>query len=167
MATNTAVGRPRLRRSAAAAGVLAIVVVASPPAASSHPAWTASASPARSVSASAAGSHGLAGCPVFPANNYWNADISRLPVNARSDQWLSHMSPGRDLHPDFGPSYGAQPVPYGIAVTVVDATHPTVPVSFRYASESDQVPYPFGADTRIEGGRSSDGDRHAIAVDRT
>jgi hypothetical protein len=42
-----------------------------------------------------------------------------------------------------------------------------VPVSFQYANESDRVPYPFGADTRIEGGRTSDGDRHAIVVDRS
>ena len=33
-------------------------------------------------------------CPVFPADNYWHADVSELPVHARSDQWLSHMSPG-------------------------------------------------------------------------
>ncbi len=39
-------------------------------------------------------------------------------------------------------------------------------VRFDYASESDQVRYPLGADTRIEGGRGSDGDRHAIIVDK-
>ena len=39
-------------------------------------------------------------------------------------------------------------------------------VRFRYASESDHVRYPLGSDTRIEGGRRSDGDRHAIIVDR-
>lgn len=51
----------------------------------------------------------LDGCSVFSSNNYWNRNISRLPVNARSAQWLSHMSPGRNLHPDFGPSYSAGP----------------------------------------------------------
>jgi hypothetical protein len=74
------------------------------------------------------------------------------------------MSPGSNLHPDFGPSYGEQPVPYGIPVTVVDSSHPTVHVAFQYASESDKVAYPFGADTLIEGGRASDGDRHAVVV---
>jgi hypothetical protein len=104
-------------------------------------------------------------CPAFPADNYWHADISKLPVNARSAQWMAHMSPTRRLHPDFGPSYGAQPVPYGIPVTVVKGTHAKVTVRFTYASESDRVRYPLGTDTRIEGGASSTGDRHAIIVD--
>ena len=38
-------------------------------------------------------------------------------------------------------------------------------MSFDYAAESDRVRYPFGADTRIEGGRNSGGDMHAIVVD--
>lgn len=40
-------------------------------------------------------------------------------------------------------------------------------MSFQYADESDRVKYPFGADTRIEGGRGSDGDKHAIVVDKS
>lgn len=106
-------------------------------------------------------------CPVFPADNWWHADVSRLPVHARSAQWLAHMSSGRRLHPDFGPSYGDGPVDYGIPITVVGAAHPRVRVRFDYAGESDRVRYPLGNDTRIEGGRSSGGDRHAIVVDRS
>jgi hypothetical protein len=105
-------------------------------------------------------------CRAFPANNYWHADIRRLPVHRRSQAWLSHMSPGRRLHPDFGPAYGDGP-DYGIPVTVVSRRHRRVPVSFTYADESDRVRYPLGSDTRIEGGRGSDGDRHAIVVDRS
>ena len=45
--------------------------------------------------------------------------------------WLSHMSPTRRLHPDFGPSYGEQPVPYGIPVTVVGGEHPKVAGALR------------------------------------
>ena len=104
-------------------------------------------------------------CPVFPASSYWHADVRALPVNPRSAQWISHMSPDRRLHPDFGPSYGAQPVPYGIPITIVDGSHRKVRVAFDYADESDDVGYPLGTDTRIEGGRSADGDRHAIVVD--
>jgi hypothetical protein len=103
-------------------------------------------------------------CAAFPDDNYWHADISNLPRNARSRQWLSHMSTDRDLHPDFGPSYGDGP-DYGIPVTVVKHSHPRVRVRFTYASESDKVRYPLGHDTRIEGGRGSSGDRHAIVVD--
>jgi hypothetical protein len=105
-------------------------------------------------------------CPVFPADNYWHADVSSLPVNARSDQWLAHMSPDSLLHPDFGPSFGAAPVDYGIPITVVSGTHPTVSVHFSYPSESDHLRYPLGSDTKIEGGRSSGGDRHAIVVNK-
>jgi hypothetical protein len=105
-------------------------------------------------------------CPRFPADNVWHADISKLPVNKNSKAWRSHMgSAGQLLHPDFGPSYGAQPVPYGIPVTVVKAGHAKVKVAFDYASESDKGPYPLGADTKIEGGANSGGDMHAIVVD--
>ncbi|MBF4768585.1 hypothetical protein ISU10_12505 [Nocardioides agariphilus] len=107
----------------------------------------------------------VGGCRVLPADNWWHADISALPVHARSDQWLSHMDTDRDLHPDFGPSYGDGPN-YGIPVTVVRGDHPRVSVRFDYAAESDKVRYPFGRDTRIEGGRNSGGDMHAIVVDK-
>jgi hypothetical protein len=103
-------------------------------------------------------------CSEFPAGNWWHADVSGLPVHARSGQWLSHMSTGVDLHPDFGPSYGDGP-DYGIPITVVKSSHRKVSVRFDYAGESDRVRYPLGADTRIEGGRGSDGDKHAIVVD--
>lgn len=120
--------------------------------------------PTEASSATLTAAAPVAGCQVFPADNWWHADVSGLPVHSRSDAWLSHMSPGSDLHPDFGPSYGDGP-PYGIPVTVVGADHRKVRVRFTYASESDRVRYPFGRDTRIEGGRHSDGDRHAIVVD--
>jgi hypothetical protein len=102
-------------------------------------------------------------CPVFPANNYWNTDISKLPLDSRSHDWLSHMSTDRNLHPDFGPSYGDGPN-YGIPITVVKRRHHRVRVHFDYADESDHVRYPFGRDTKIEGGRNSGGDMHAIVV---
>ena len=105
-------------------------------------------------------------CPAFPADSYWHADVSRLPVNARSAQWLSHMSPTRRLHPDFGPSYGAQRVPYGIPITIVAGSHAKVSVRFTYAAESDRVGYPLGSDTKVEGGQMTSGDRHAVVVDK-
>lgn len=101
-------------------------------------------------------------CRVFPADSWWHADVRRLPVHPRSRQWLARMSTDRDLHPDFGPSYGDGP-DYGIPVTVVGSGHRKVRVRFDYAGESDRVRYPLGRDTRIEGGS----DRHAIVVDRS
>ena len=107
----------------------------------------------------------VGGCSVFPSDNWWNADVSDLPVHARSRQWLSHMSTDRDLHPDFGPSYGDGPN-YGIPITVVKPSHKKVRVRFDYAGESDRVRYPLGKDTKVEGGRGSGGDMHTIVVDR-
>ena len=107
----------------------------------------------------------VGGCRVFPADNYWNTSVKGLPVHPRSRQWMKRMSPDVDLHPDFGPSFGDGP-DYGIPVTKVGSGHHKVRVRFTYASESDHVRYPLGRDTRIEGGRGSDGDRHAIIVDR-
>lgn len=109
----------------------------------------------------------VAGCPVFPADNIWHADVSRLPVAKKSDAWLRHMSPSSRLHPDFGPSYGEQPVPYGIPITVVGGNHPKVHVKFGYAGQSDKVRYPLGRDVKVEGGWNARGDRHVIIVDQT
>lgn len=104
-------------------------------------------------------------CPAFPASNYWNTRIDHLPVHPLSAQWLATMHAATTrLHPDFGPSYGEQSAPYGIPITVVHGA-PRLPVEFDYADESDQVGYPLGDGTLIEGGDESDGDRHAIVVD--
>ena len=39
-------------------------------------------------------------------------------------------------------------------------------MQFQYASESDRVGYPLGADTKVEGGQWTSGDRHTIVVNR-
>ena len=139
-------------------------------AASTTPAG-ASASPSPSPSPSAlppAGTTvpGARNCPLFPASNVWNTDISKLPVNPRSSQWMASMDSGStDLHPDFGPSGG---YPYGIPFTVVTNAHKLVqhqvPATRRRATAAR---YPFGSDTPIEGGKNAGGDRHAIMVNST
>jgi hypothetical protein len=106
-------------------------------------------------------------CGIFPSDNIWNTDIASLPVDIHSAQWLASMDSGSTfLHPDFGPS-GDPSNPYGMPYTVISPSQPFVNVSFQYASESDPGPYPFGANTPIEGGESSTGDRHAIMIDPT
>ncbi|HYZ11750.1 MAG TPA: hypothetical protein VE962_07625, partial [Actinomycetota bacterium] len=90
-------------------------------------------------------------CEVFPADSFWHADVRDLPVHPRSAQWLKAMKAGStNLHPDFGPSGGAQP--YGIPYDGVDASHGKVSLEFYYPDESDPGPYPFGSDITIEGG---------------
>jgi len=96
-------------------------------------------------------------CQVFPADNIWNTDISKLPVQGQSAQWLASMaSSTTNLHPDFGGP------PYGFPYNIVDNTHATVSVTFLYASESDAGPYPLGPDTLIESGS----DHHALIINR-
>jgi hypothetical protein len=107
---------------------------------------------------------GAPSCPMFPADNVWNTDVSGLPVDSHSAAWLASMnSAATNLHPDFGPS-GDPSNPYGMPYTVASPTHPLVTVAFQYGAESDAGPYPFGADTPIEGGSQSAGDRHALMV---
>jgi hypothetical protein len=106
-------------------------------------------------------------CPAFPLDSYWHADVSQLPKHPRSNAWMAHMSTDRNLHPDFGDSFGEQPVPYGIPITIVGGHHNKVTVKFQYASESDKGPYPLGADTKVEGGQYKTGDRHTVVVDKS
>jgi hypothetical protein len=106
----------------------------------------------------------IAGCPVFPADNAWNTDISNLPVDSHSASWLANSGgPSLRIHPDFGDS--GTSMPYGIPFIVTNSSHPMVNVTFQYADESDPGPYPFGPDTPIEGGAGSGGDQHAIMLD--
>jgi len=104
----------------------------------------------------------IAGCAVFPADNPWNQDVSQLPVDSNSANYMAHMNGATThLHPDFGsnPSYG---IPY---ITVA-GSQPRVPMQFTYADESDPGPYPFPANAPVEGGAGSTGDRHVLVVDR-
>jgi hypothetical protein len=106
---------------------------------------------------------GAPNCPMFPADNIWNTDISRLPTNSHNAAWLRSMNSARTfLHPDFGPDPGG--FPYGIPDNIVTNAHPLVSITFQYASQSNKGPYPFGPDTLIEGGKNAGGDRHAIMV---
>ena len=119
---------------------------------------------------------------MFPPSNWWNADVSRAPIDARSGQlidWISGRSAGnpaavRRLHPDFGPP------PYGFPYVVVSGGQPRVPLAFvEYGDESDAgapglpgYPIPDEAKTQanyIEGGVTgggTSGDRHLLVIDR-
>jgi hypothetical protein len=105
-------------------------------------------------------------CAVFPASNPWNQPVDKLPVAANSDTIISSIGRDRGLHADFGSGLW-DGGPIGIPVTVVSGKQKKSRVAFEYADESDRGPYPIPANVAIEGGRSSDGDRHAIIVDRS
>jgi hypothetical protein len=104
-------------------------------------------------------------CPVFPASNVWNRPVAELPVAANSAALIASIGLDTGLHPDFGSGrYAGRPI--GIPFDVVSAKTPRSRVSFEYADESDRVRYPIPASVHIEGGRASDGDRHALLLDR-
>jgi hypothetical protein len=100
-------------------------------------------------------------CPVFPASNFWNQRVDRLPVTRDSDRIVDSIGRDGTLHPDFGSGLW-QGRPIGIPITVVRGSQPKSRVRFQYASESDRGPYPIPRGVRIEGGS----DRHALIVDR-
>jgi hypothetical protein len=114
----------------------------------------------------AIGAAALAGCPVFPADNQWNLRVDKLPVHRNSDAIVRSIGAGDHMHADFG-SGRYQGAPIGIPYVTVKRSQRRVPVSFDYADESDRGRYPIPARVPIEGGRSSDGDRHVIVVQRS
>lgn len=100
----------------------------------------------------------IAGCPIFPADNPWNRDVSGDPVDPDSTRYITAMNGSSEfLQADFG----SDPT-YGIPWTTVPGSQPRVPVSFYYPDESDPGPYPIPPDAPVEAG----GDRHVLVLDR-
>jgi hypothetical protein len=106
---------------------------------------------------------GIGGCPLFPPDNIWNTAIDTAPVDARSAAYVGTIGASAHVHPDFGTVYNG--APNGIAYVLVSGAQALVPITFQYANESDPGPYPIPADAPIEGGPSSNGDRHVLIVD--
>lgn len=103
-------------------------------------------------------------CTVFPSNNIWNTRIDTLPVHEHSAQYINSIGGALSLRNDFGSGLwdGA---PIGIPIVLVGNGTPRSTVTFEYDDESDHVEYPIPPNPPIEGGRSSDGDRHVLMID--
>lgn len=124
--------------------------------------------------------------PLFPADNWWNADVTNAPIDPNSAAFIGFIGPTRGMHPDLGgdvtPGSDQQ---YGFSYAVVDGTQAKVAVQFLYSDESDGVdhatntsfpfyPIPVEAQSQphwVEGGdpatmdlRGSQ-DRHLLIVD--
>ena len=128
--------------------------------------------------------------PLFPSDNWWNADISAAPVDGGSASYIAFINNGgtRRLHPDFGgeASPGSVDV-YGMPYAIVNGSQPKQAVTFDYWDESDGVdmatgqgipfyPIPSEAATQqhwVEGGAAGNvdqrtqGDRHLFVIDCT
>ncbi|MGI9539307.1 MAG: hypothetical protein ACR2N6_04075 [Miltoncostaeaceae bacterium] len=96
-------------------------------------------------------------CEVFPETNVWNTPVDRLPVAGNSGRLIRGIGVNDTVHPDFS-SRGR----FGIPINIATPRTPRQRVRFRYAGESDHVPYPIPRRPRIEGGS----DRHILIVDR-
>jgi len=112
---------------------------------------------------------------VFPANNWWNLDISRAPVDAKSSTYISWIGTGQQLHPDMAPP------PWGIPYIGVSQNQPLSRVTFTgYGSESDAglrgaaAGYPIPEEAKAQenyienaaAGGNTSGDRHMLLIDR-
>ena len=65
--------------------------------------------------------------PLFPADNWWNLDVSAAPVDSGSASYISFISNGtlRRMHPDFGGDVSPGSVQiYGFPYIVVDGATP-------------------------------------------
>lgn len=106
----------------------------------------------------------LAGCPLLPANHVLNARVDQLPLDPRSNDYISSIGANVSLHPDFG-SGEWEGGPIGIPFNLVGEDQPLVDVAFGYPDESDPGPYPIPVSPLIEGGAQSEGDRHVLVLD--
>lgn len=119
----------------------------------------------------------LSALQVFPPDNPWNQDISKLPVLRNSDAMIAMI--GKDKRLDFNLDMG---------FVIVPPDQPRVPVNITlYPKESDPGPYPVPGNMPIENWplqrnedqgalqhakgtldaiqRNGTGDRHGIVLD--
>lgn len=103
----------------------------------------------------------IANCPMFPANNFWNARVDSLPTHPQSDSWIDSIGRDEGFHMDFGSGEwdgGPIGIPFNVAA---GSTVPKYDAEFYYPDESDAGPYPIPDDPNIEWGS----DHHILVVD--
>jgi hypothetical protein len=112
------------------------------------------------LATNAYGQQTIGGCSVLPPDNIWNTPVDTLPVLANSGTMVSTIGANTGFHPDFGTDLTS-----GIPFITVPGTQTKFPATFTFDDESDPGPYAVPLNAPIEGGASSDGDRHALAID--
>jgi hypothetical protein len=155
------------RRSIVALALVAVSAL--PAAAGGAPARERGARAAHAPSARAAHAPASAaaagpseyGCPLFPASNPLNRDISHAPADPASARYITSIGLGGHLHADFGSNAS-----YGIPYSVVARRQRRVPIHFdAYGEQSDPGPYPIPARAHTEGA-GEQGDRHVLVLQR-
>jgi hypothetical protein len=103
----------------------------------------------------------IANCPLFPANNIWNARVDSLPTHPLSDSWIDSIGRDEGFHMDFGSGMwdgGPIGIPYNV---VSGSSLIKYTLGFYYPDESDARPYPIPDNPSIEYGS----DHHILTVD--
>jgi hypothetical protein len=135
----------QLRRASSILALASVIVAANAPALAKGP----------------AGAAREGSCPIFPASNPLNQDISRALVDPNSARYIESIGAQVHLHADFG-----TPPSYGIPYTVVGPHQPKVPIHFtEYGEESNPGPYPIPAYAPVEGAGEA-GDRHVLVLQK-
>ncbi len=125
------------------------------------PTRTPTATPTPIPGGGGSGGPSLAGCPMYPWDNIWNARVDNLPVHPRSDAWVNTIGRDTGFHMDFGSGTWNEG-PIGIPFNVVSgATVTKYNVDFYYPDESDPGPYPIPSNPKIEYGS----DHHILVLD--
>ncbi len=108
----------------------------------------------------------VAAMQIFPPNNPWNEDISKLPVHSDSTAIIANIGAGKKIGFNSDMCY-----------VLVPPQQPKIDVKLiSYPGESDKGPYPVPDNAPIEGWpmeggaldsiqRNGDGDRHMLVVD--
>ncbi len=108
----------------------------------------------------------LSAMQIFPPDNPWNEDISRLPVHPDSDRLVASVGADKPIRENWD-----------MCFVLVPPGQPRVEVKLvKYPDESDKGPYPVPDNAPIEGWpmyggtlenvqRHGTGDRHMIVVD--
>jgi hypothetical protein len=103
----------------------------------------------------------IANCPIYPADNFWNARVDSLPTHPQSEAWIQSIGATESLHMDFGAGEwdgGPIGIPYNI---ISGFTVDKYTVDFYYPDESDTGPYPLADYLNREWGS----DHHILVID--
>src|SRR6186713_2066949 len=98
------------KHSSRAAVVLLGICAVAAACAASVPGATPPASPSSAAGQSTTGTSAVVltddfgGRALFPADNWWNRDVSSAPVDPQSSAFIDFIGRTRTLHPDFGPA---------------------------------------------------------------
>lgn len=117
----------------------------------------------------------IAGCNIFPADNFWNTSVDDFPLHPDSTDYIASIGTDTNIHPDFGTTWNDNDI--GISFDIIPASQSLVPIAFNYWDESDRDDkscnpenddtigcYPIPVNPTIEGQPANEGDRHVLLL---